>query len=140
MRCTPAVVPIARQVVANDFRRRQLIERRFNGVVANDAIDFGDIKRAVAKRDAIRHVELARENVEPLVAMPLVGSPDTAYSSPLRVPTNSEPYRTQRHGTRSRHLIGIDLELETGRKSNVRDDLFGRLALAYAGAIAKQGD
>ena len=52
----PSVMPIARQLVGDDRRRAGVLEVRLDVVEANHAVDLGHIQRAVAERDAVRHV------------------------------------------------------------------------------------
>ena len=55
---------VLRQIVAHDFRLRHVVERVLDVVVAQHAIDLGDVQRAVMEGDAVRSVEIVRDDAD----------------------------------------------------------------------------
>ena len=119
----PAVVRILRQIVTNDFRLRDLVERGLDGVVPQDAAHLGDVQRAIAERDTVRPVQLVGQHTNARLA----AARGAADRVDLAAAGSDEHRATRphRHGTGTRHIIRINLESESGRQAYVAEDLVG---------------
>ena len=87
----PSVMPVGRKLVGDDRGRARGLELRLDVVEAEDAVDLGDIQRAVAERDAVRHVEAADDGDDAigLAVLVLVAQRVDVAGAPL--PTNTVP-------------------------------------------------
>ena len=125
----PAVRAVGREVVVHDHRLGRRLEVRFDVVVAQDAVDLGDVEVAVAERHAVRHVEAARQRqhaVGPLVAVVVEDRVDVAQPAGA---DEQRPVRSGRHLPRVRHVGRVDLDGEPGRQGQLvelRSALLGR--------------
>ena len=115
----PAVRPVGRELVVDHHRLGRRLQVRLDVVVAQDAVDLGDVEVAVAERDAVRHVEAAVERqhaVGLLVAVVVEHRVDVAEPAGA---DEERPVRTQRQLPRVRDVGRVDLDGEAVRQGQL---------------------
>ncbi len=119
------MVAVAREVVADDDRLGRALEAAVDAVVAQDAVDLGDVEGAVAPGDAVGHAQAAGDGVDALGAVVAVAV-DGGVDDVVAGADVEDAVGGQGHGAGAGELVAPDFDLEAWREAEGVEGEAGR--------------